>query len=96
MAWRGLADSLGSCTGGADKLENEQYDHQEAVDGALSSLENALSVLRAELAQIQLKKAVQLREDNRFGAALLALDQALAYQPGNGRAGKESQTHPGS
>ena len=59
----------------------EEIEGVEAVEAALFPLESALSALRAELAQEQLKKAIQLREGKRFGAALLALEQALQYQP---------------
>ena len=62
---------------GKYRRETRAIESVEAVETALSPLESALSSMRAELAQEQLKKAIQLREGNRFGAALLALEQAF-------------------
>lgn len=55
----------------------------QQLEEALAPLHRALAIMRKGLAQEMVARAGQLRERKRFGAAIVSLQHALAYAPGD-------------
>ncbi len=80
-AWKYIPESVDALQTAPQEIAALQSSEQ--LEQALAPIEQSLSALRARIARDFLEEAVQLREGEKYSAALVHLKRALSYDPEN-------------